>query len=390
MRRRQPARPVKIGLGSVVASIVSLAILSGSAFASPQAAGIQAHLLWGGVDAAEMDRQLDAAKASGAGVVRVDVGWSSLEPDRKGQYSSWYLGKMDAAVAKAEQRGLKLLFTFWTTPCWASTAPDTVKQGCDGAWWDRRVDRYPPVNATDYAEALAFVIRRYGNRVAAWEIWNEPNLDDFFKTTNQIAEYAKLVKAAYPAAKAAGASTVIAGSLADADFAFTESLLRDHGVRGNFDAYSVHPYSGDRSPLDPNEDKHIRHSFILGVPAVRGVMLRNGEDKPLWLTEFGWSSCTYRSGPSSANCVDESTQAKHLGEAYTQMMSWSYVPVGVWFNLKNTSMDAGDRVDNYGLLRHDNTGKPAMEAFRTAATGLATSPPAQTPHPTPSPLPRRP
>ena len=44
-------------------------------------------------------------------------------------------------------------------------APAGVKQGCAGAWWDRGVDRYLPVNASDYADALAFVVRhRYGAR----------------------------------------------------------------------------------------------------------------------------------------------------------------------------------------------------------------------------------
>jgi beta-glucosidase/6-phospho-beta-glucosidase/beta-galactosidase len=94
-------------------------------------------------------QQLDEAVAVGAKVVRVDVSWSTLEPDAKGQYSAWYLAKMDNVVAQAQTRGVELLLTFWTTPCWASSAPADVKQGCAGAWWDRGVDRYAPINASD-------------------------------------------------------------------------------------------------------------------------------------------------------------------------------------------------------------------------------------------------
>jgi polysaccharide biosynthesis protein PslG len=339
-----------------------MAALASPAFGA-QRAGVQAHLLWSNVDEAEMTRQLDAATVAGAKVVRVDVGWSSLEQNGKGQYSNWYLARMDTAVAEAEKRGLELLFTFWTTPCWASSAPDTVKQGCAGAWWDRGVERYPPLNASDYADALAFVVRRYGGRVANWEIWNEPNLQDFFKSSTPAADYARIVKAGYPAAKAAGARTVLAGSLADADFEFTDALYRDHGLKGHFDAFSIHPYSGDRSPLDPNEEQYKRHSFVRGVPAVREVMVGHGDPKPLWLTEFGWSTCDRRSGPSWDRCVDQQTQALYLEQAYDQMRHWSYVPVGVWYSLKNTSSDSSSRVDNYGLLRADHLLKPSYPVF---------------------------
>ncbi len=187
-----------------------------------------------------------------------------------------------------------MLFTFWETPCWASTAPEALKRGCSGAWWNRGVQRYPPADARDYGDALAFLVRRYGDRVAAWELWNEPNHPHYFRTRRKAAEYAALVKAAYPAAKAADPkATIIAGSLADADFEFTQELL-DRGVGGNFDAWSVHPYSEDRSPLHPGIAGWTKKSFAVGVPKVRATLLRNRQRKPIWLTEFGWSTCTVR------------------------------------------------------------------------------------------------
>ena len=344
-------------------------------FASPafgeQRAGVQTHLLWSNVTDAQVSQQLDEALAVGAKVVRVDVGWSTLEQNGKGQYSDWYLAKMDNVVAQAQARGIELLFTFWTTPCWASSAPADVKQSCAGAWWDRGVDRYPPVNASDYADALAFLVRRYGAQVPDWEIWNEPNLPESLNSSTPMADYARIVKAAYPAAKAAGARTVIAGVLANADFDSTEALYRDYGLKGYFDAFSIHPYSGDRSPLDAN-DQNKKESFVRGVPAVHDVMVRYGDPKPLWLTEFGWSTCSgHRDGPSWDRCVDQQTQATYLAEAYNQMRPWSYVPVGIWYELKNLSTDDSNRLDNYGLLRADELPKPSYPVFPTSsATGL--------------------
>ena len=207
--------------------------------------------------------------------------------------------------------------------------------------------------------------------MAAWEVWNEPNHPTYFKASDQATSYAALVKAAYPAAKAADPSaTIIAGSLADADFQFTRALL-EKGIGGHFDAYSVHPYSEDRSPLHPGIAGWTKKSFAAGVPAVREALLAHGQDRPIWLTEFGWSSCNVR-GQSAAydNCVDLQTQAVWLEQAYAHMRSWSYVPVGVWFNVEDTSADASDRVDNYGLTTAANAPKPAFAAFRRAAAAL--------------------
>ena len=153
--------------------------------------------------AEEQDRQLGLIAAAGGRMARVDVGWTSLEQAGKGQYDSWYLERLDTLVTTAESRGVELLFTLTDSPCWASSAPESVKQGCQGEWWTRDVQRYTPTNPRDYADALAFLVARYGDRVAAWEVWNEPNLTFYFKAENPPQAYTDIVRAAYPAAKAA-------------------------------------------------------------------------------------------------------------------------------------------------------------------------------------------
>lgn len=368
-------RNAVIGMGLV--STIFMAIALGkptAASAAPASAtqipAVQAHLLWARHDSASVSQQLDRVQAAGAKMVRVDVGWSSLQQDGPEHYNEWYLSKIDYVVEQAAARNLELLFTFWETPCWASTAPADLKQDCEGAWWERGVQRYAPSDPALYAKALAYLVARYRDRVAAWEIWNEPNHSDFFKTTDPAASYARLVRTAYPAAKAAyQSSTIVAGSLADSDFEFTNALYQQ-GIRGYFDAWSVHPYSEDRSPLDSGIKGWEKKSFIDGVPRVRDVMLAHDDDKPLWLTEFGWSTCDVRDDRSYRNCVDPDIQADYLRLAYEQMRQWDYVAVGVWFNLADTTSDPSDRVGNYGLRTHDDSPKPAFAAFSEAAATL--------------------
>lgn len=362
-----PARPHPVLLALLAALAACLLIAAApSQAAAAQIAGVQLHPLWGGVSDADADRDFDLAKAGGAGMVRVDVGWSSIEQDGKGRYNAWYLDRVDAVVAKAEARGLKLLFTFMSSPCWASSAPADVKQDCAGSWWDRGVQHYPPSNPADYADALAFLVRRYGSRVAGWEVWNEPNQQAFFRTTDPVARYAELLRAAYPAAKAADPSAlVVGGSLAMADADFTDRLYQA-GVKGSFDAWSIHPYSEDRSPLTPAQAGYTAASFTSGVPAVRDVMLRNGDDKKLWLTEFGWNTSAVRGDKAWRNGISPQDQATFTTEAYARMRDWSYVDVGITFNLADTG-GAYDPVGNFGLLYEDRTEKPAFAAFRDAA-----------------------
>jgi hypothetical protein len=352
-------------------AIALLSVLAPPASAAEQVPGLSSHLMWSGLSAADRDYQLALIKSAGARITRVDVGWSSLEQSAKGAYEDWYLERLDALVYSANYYGIDLLVTLTDSPCWASSAPETLKLGCAEGWWDRDVQRYPPVNASDYADALAFLIRRYGNRVAAWEIWNEPNIDYYFRSDDQPADYARIVKAAYPAAKAADPSaTIIAGSLAESPTAFVEELF-DHGIGGNFDAFSLHPYSGDASPLDPLEDIWIKNSFLRGPPAVRKVLLQHGEDKPIWLSEYGWHTATIRDVTTWKNGVSEAKQALYIEQSLVQVKQWPWVPVAIIYELQDESTDRTDRNSNFGLLRYDGTFKPAFEAFHRGALALS-------------------
>jgi hypothetical protein len=334
-----------------------------SAAGSPPLAGLQTHLLWDRVSDAELNRQLDLVKRSGAAITRVDVGWASAQQSGPGRFDQWYLEKLDAVVAGADARGIKLLLTFMSTPCWASTAPEPVKQGCAGAWWSRGVSAYAPADPARYADALGTLAARYRGRVTGWEIWNEPNLVDFFKAPDPAAAYAALAKAAYPAVKAADPDAiVVAGALSQSDYAFTRALY-DDGIKGSFDAFSIHPYSEDASPLDQRASGDRRYSFIRGVPAVRRVMVRNHDAGPIWLTETGWSTAPIRTSDRWRNGVSETDQARFLSLQMQQAAKWPWVRASIWYDLVDDSGDPGDLAGHYGLRRTDGTAKPAWSKF---------------------------
>jgi len=355
----------RAGVLACVAIGWCLSAFAGVAVAAPPPprVGVQTHLLWDDVSPAEMRHQLDLVKRSGAALTRIDVGWASLQQGGPGAFEGWYLDKLDAVVAAARARGVKLLLTFMNTPCWASSAPASLKQGCSGTWWSRGVTAYAPTEPERYADAIGSLAARYRGAVAGWEIWNEPNHPDYFKAPHPATAYAALVKAAYRAVKAADpGATVVAGALSQSDYAFAQRLYRA-GIKGSFDAFSIHPYSDDVSPLATRRSIDRRYSFIRGVPAIRRVMLRNGDRRPVWLTESGWSTAPIRTSQHWRNGVSEAAQARFLTLQMKQVAKWRYVRATIWYDLVDDSARSDDLYGNCGLRRADGTAKPAWSRF---------------------------
>jgi len=354
-----------------LASIATVALLALLAFAAPAAAapeyrGVMLHSLWSDSSEADMDRELDLARGAGANVVRVDVVWGSLETGGKGQYSPWYVQKLDRFMAGANARGMKVIATLWSSPCWASTAPPAVKQGCSGDWWDREVGSYPPADAADYGDAAHFITSRYGTKLAALEVWNEPNLETgyFWKAQDKAGAYANLLKAAYPRAKAGNAQVpVLAGSLAFADRPFLDQL-NAHGINDFHDGISIHPYNEWRHPADRWKDEWKRYSLLAGTEWVRQGQQAVGDNEPIWLTEFGWTT-----GSSSGWKVTEAQQARFVGAGFGVLAAVPYVRAAVVYNLREKGTDPASHEDNFGLVNRDFTPKPAYAALRTALGG---------------------
>lgn len=341
-----------------------------SAQAATPVPGINAHLLGPEVTSEEVTRQFGIARDLGAKVLRVDVGWASLQETSADTYTPWYVKRLDNLVATADAHGVKPVFSFAYSPCWASSAPDSARQNCEGSWWDRGVMRYAPRDPEAYGRAMAWLAARYGTRVAAYEVWNEPNSDSFFKSPDRVRDYTALVKAAYRQVKAAAPeATVLAGSLQTSDHRFAEELFKA-GLGRDFDGFSIHPYTGDIDPRDPLPG-WTKDSFVAGPPAVHDVLKRYGAgDKKLWLTEAGWSACLKRDGEHYENGVDEDVQAAYLREAFKIAASWDFVEALIWYDLIDDSADPWDMWGQAGLIRHDGTKRPAYDAFLTAATGL--------------------
>jgi polysaccharide biosynthesis protein PslG len=354
--------PLRRGIAIFTVLLALLGI--GASAASAEQVGVVSDITWG-TSRGEVDQTISLLKESGAKWIRANVPWNAIEANGKGVLDTSYLSNVDYAIEKARAAGLEVEVPIADgVPYWASADPHKY-QDASGYHYNRF---YRPSSFQDYAEFVAFVVNRYkGMGVHVYEVWNEPNNAAFWPSGPNAGVYAEMLEATYPAIKQADpGSTVLMGGLSKNDYNFLQALY-EAGAGHYFDAVNVHPYAGSVDPTlcwkQPGGSENAVDAFC-GVEAVYNTMARNGDSaKKIWLTEFGYSTC------SGSYCVSEAQQAEYLTKAYRKAAGWPYVQALFWYQMRNWGSSSSEWTDNLGLLRSDFTAKPAYAAFRSYATG---------------------
>jgi hypothetical protein len=230
-----------------------------------------------------------------------------------------------------------------------------------------------------YASYVGQLAARLKGQVAAYEIYNEADGTDFWHGSTPAA-YTDLLQRAYTAIKNADpAAKVIFSPTVGNNFEWVDAAYKA-GAKGYFDAMAVHT---DTACLVDGPGKYYRDEagrlarfVFLGYRTVRETMLAHGDDKPIWMTEFGWSTApglcqrgTW-AGKKDAG-VSEANQAQFMREAYHCMKEDPYLEVAMWFNSRDLVHDRTE-LNNYGLKRFDGSDRPSTAAFRDIARGTDT------------------
>ncbi|WP_445152757.1 Ig-like domain-containing protein [Baekduia sp. Peel2402] len=349
----------------ILTSVVALA-----AFAIPTTT---AHAAEPGVNASSPDHAtLAEALATGAKSVRLFVSWAELESGGRGTYTpAGGTGPLyDAAIQQLNAAGAKPLFVVLNTPSWANGVADQL---------------VPPNDPQDYANfigAFAAHNKTIGD-VAGYEVWNEPDENQFWHPGPDAGRYAALLKASYTALKAADPrAAVVSGPTTGNNYQWIQGLY-SLGAGSSFDVVAVHTDTAclDRGPdAFYREDGKLARYTFLGYRTVHDVMAANGDaNKPIWMSELGWSSTG--GGPTSCtrgewagkkpSGVSEADQATFLTKAYECLANDPYVQKADWFTLRDLSGNSVDELNHYGLTHTNGAAKPSLNAFKavTAANG---------------------
>jgi hypothetical protein len=316
---------------------------------------------------------LDGQRRTGVQLLRQTFDWSAIEP-RPGRYRWSVYDDYVAAVATA---GLDLLPIVFRAPASQTAKPArgvrlTATTTCQ------------PRSAAAYARFAAALAKRYGpdgtfwaahpdvpaHPIRAWQVWNEPNLPEYWCQRPDAAQYARLLRAAHTALRGVDPeATVVTGGLPASrrgiPFDRYVRQLLAAGGRGAFEALAIHPYAKDEAAV------------VAAVRSARRLLDANGaRGAALWVTEIGWSS----GGPRSSFTVGPKRQAALILATLTTLAKQRQalrLDGIVYFNWRDAPPYAG-KGDFWGLhtglLEKDGEAKPALSAYYQAAGVIGTLP----------------
>jgi len=283
--------------------------------ASPEY-GLQAYLWW---DEEIARRDMDLIQEAGFGWVKENVGWRDVEGAAKGAFN-WYF--TDRILADAEERDLKVLFRLDSEPAWA--VPERGVGSANG----------PPENPHDFGDFCSALAERYRGRVAAYQVWNEPNLArEWGGFPPNAAEYVELLRACYVGVKAAdpGALVVSAGlaptgtGLPDA-IPDTDYLIQmyEAGAASYFDALGLNAPGYKAPPEVSPEEAAATEAYgsqpffcFRHVETMREIMVAQGDEaKQVVILEMGWTTDPRPDSPYHWHAVTPEEKADYLVRAF--------------------------------------------------------------------------
>jgi hypothetical protein len=196
------------------------------------------------------------------------VAWPALEPEK----GKWNFATLDKYAAMAEQHHVHILLPLALSPKWASARPSEPCSNGPGAAAE-------PARIEDWREYVRTVASRYKGRIYYYEIWNEPNLKDFYtgsieKLVELTNEADRELKAVDPLNKAISPSFVLRTGIPK-----LEEFLKAGGGR-HAAAIGYHFYVAPNPP----------ETMLDLVAQVRGLVAKyDRPDQPVWNTESGWA-----------------------------------------------------------------------------------------------------
>lgn len=290
---------------------------------------------WNYETAQDVNDELALMSAMGVTNVRIQIPWSLVQPDNPNQYD-W--SRIDAVVAAAAKRKIGVLAILSDTPGWAGDPP-TSGEPDPGA----------------FAAFVGKVARRYDGKIAAYEVWNEPNQTTFLDPNDPVA-YTALLKAAYGAIKQVDPTLLVVGGVVAAAVTQPGSLhpvefvqgMYEAGAAGFFDALSFHPYAYPLGSLFSAGQGWPNSSFSQ-LAVLRQLMVENGDqDKTIWATEFG---------APTAGGITAQTQAEVIADFLSTWSQFGYTGPMFVHSMRDLA-ETADAEDSFGIFDYQGQPKP--------------------------------
>lgn len=337
--------------------------------------GVVSHLYF-----TDRERVLTLTQIAGFDWVRQQVVWKDIEGPTPKDYK-W--GELDNIVNDTAAHNLKLLISIVQSPAFYNATNGLPEN---------------PVDMGDFVEAM---VKRYGNKVAAIEIWNEQNLakeNGGHVTEADAGHYVDILVECYNRIKAIAPEIfVLAGApsstgvndpniaISDENYYNAMYSYKDGIIKEHFDAQAVHPGGAANSPdwMYPDNpgdaqgwNDHPTHYFR-HLENVRQFMVANGVgDHQMWITEFGWATPNNTPGYEFGNQISFEKQADYITKAIERtyheyrdeqgrpwvgaMFLWNMNFAVLWGAQGNPDHEQA----SFGILNPDWSPRPAFLALQ--------------------------
>lgn len=277
------------------------------------------------------DTGLKLMATAGVNATRVGVRWAKVEAEK---------GNMDFSEFKSqiqlfERYGIApAVVCLGFVPSWASgkSGANDLSAEVKKKLGDYNVARsyWAPKDWSEWERFVYETVKIGKGHVAAWEILNEPDLiEEGFQ--GNYDDYVQFLKHAYVAVKRADPSAQVL----TAAFVRGEWLGRlfEDGLTNYFDGVCSHPYSGTGAAAAQKNRAILVETVLAGAP------------KSVWVTEVGFQSGGWPSGPGvRTNEIEKAVEGKIAMEEIAKLSRFV-----AWY----TSYEKGNM---YGLCRIEDSG----------------------------------
>jgi len=284
------------------------------------------------------NKVLSKVKSAGIGWIRVDILWTDIER-KKGVYD---FSQIDRIVRYAKTHNLSILAIMGKTPDWANGG---------------RSPAYPPKNINDWKKFVSKIVRRYSGTIKYWEIWNEPNLKDFFAFDKDIfvnkifLPAAKTIKGINSKLFIVGPSLSNSTTQGNEWYFWMKYILTN--CKNYIDIVSHHIYE-NRGVLYLYETLNKGEGL---TPSVLEIVEECGfSNKPFWITETGWNTAYF----------SEDQQAEFYLDFLKKMRSQELPSKVFFYEIIDIT---GQNSLPWGILRTNRTEKPAYRVYRDFIAG---------------------
>lgn len=224
-----------------------------------------------------------AVYPSGASYIRLwDVGvtWKDVNP----LPDTWNWSRLDYLVDLAEKNGsTDICYVLGMTPHWAAKNP----QADHFAPWIGPASNSAPLRMEDWDKYVWNVATRYRGRIKYYQVWNEPQLKEFWHDISDLDFLAKMTKRAHnlikrvdPDAKIVAAPILprpSSGGVRRGSH-YLNALRR---LNWPVDIFSCHVY--------PEPRRGPKRWRFLVRKVNRALLALDAPNKPLWVTETNYN-----------------------------------------------------------------------------------------------------